>query len=362
MHTTSSQRKKVLLLVTKSNFGGAQRYVFDLATHLPKDQFDITVAAGGDGMLFNKCKESGIKTITIPYLERDISLFKEFKAFWNILKLIRKEKPDIVHLNSPKMGGLAGLASRIACITKIVYTNHGWTFHEDRSWLQKVIIKIFSWKIILLSTQTIVLSEKEKKDILSWPFVKNKIQIIPLGIEDPIFFEKSEARKKLFEFAGQQDNSKQLILSIGELTKNKGYEHALKALENYPEPYTYMIAGTGETQDVLEKEIRNKNLNVYLLGYIPHTSHYLKAVDVFLLPSIKEGLPYVLLEAGFAEVPVIATNVGGIPDLAGTDKNILIPAKYPEAIRNALKNKNYFYPPKLPLQKMIEKTVAIYNQ
>ncbi len=322
-------------MVTKSNGGGAQKYLYDLARSLPRSDFDIAVAAGGHGALFEKCEELHIRTLRIPHLDRDISFFKEFKAFFALYKLLKSEKPNIIHLNSPKMGALGTLAGRLSGIKNIIYTSHGWTFNEDRPWWQRMIIKIFSWIIVMLSTQTIAISETEKKQVEHWPFIKNKIVVVPLGIETPAFLEKSEARKKLFELAHVPDQGNEVILSIGELTKNKGYIYALEALKDHSKPYAYFIAGTGELKDTLEKYIsEEKTLHsqVHLLGFVPDAAQYMRGADVFLLPSVKEGLPYVLLEAGFAEVPVIATDVGGISTLAGNDASKLIPAKTPRAI------------------------------
>mgnify|MGYP005675724777 FL=1 len=75
------EKKKVLFLITKSNWGGAQRYVYDLATALPKDRFDVSVALGGDGQLIDNLESKNIKTIKIAGLQRDISIQKELKSF-----------------------------------------------------------------------------------------------------------------------------------------------------------------------------------------------------------------------------------------------------------------------------------------
>jgi glycosyltransferase involved in cell wall biosynthesis len=261
------------------------------------------------------------------------------------------------------MGGLAGLAARIIGIEKIIYTNHGWTFNEDRSVLQKLLIKLFSWLIVFLSHETIVLSEKEMNDVRNWVFIKDKTQKIPLGIEEPKFIEKEEARSNLIQLANIVDRGQKIILSIGELTKNKGYIYALGALKKYEQPFTYLIIGAGELKNFLQEKIKEFDLesNVKLLNFIPDASRYLKGCDFLLLPSIKEGLPYVILEAGFAEIPVIATNVGGICELVKNtdDKNILIEAKSPDSILNSIKNEKYFYAKKLNLKDMAEKTIEI---
>src|SRR3989344_950530 len=107
-----SERKKILFCVTKGNFGGAQKYVYDLATNLSKAAFDIVVACGNkDGnALPQKLVEQNIRTIALENSEREINLKNDFKTFGELIKIIKEEKPDIVHLNSSKIGLLGSLA------------------------------------------------------------------------------------------------------------------------------------------------------------------------------------------------------------------------------------------------------------
>ena len=101
--------KKILFLITKANWGGAQRYVFDLATAL-RNEFDISVAFGQEGLLAKKLREAQITTFPIRALQRDVSISSDVKSFLELMRLFRVEKPDVVHLNressSPLMVGL----------------------------------------------------------------------------------------------------------------------------------------------------------------------------------------------------------------------------------------------------------------
>src|SRR4051812_9666442 len=93
-------RKKILFVITKSNWGGAQKYVFELASMLPSDRFEVTVALGGEGELKTRLIAQKISVESLSSLERNVSLFKDFHAFTDLLILFRKKKWDIVHLNS----------------------------------------------------------------------------------------------------------------------------------------------------------------------------------------------------------------------------------------------------------------------
>lgn len=95
-------RKKVLLLITKAHWGGAQRYVFDVATGLPRAEYEVAVAVGGEGELAARLREAGVRMCMLPSLHRDISLLREWRAFRDIFSLIKREAPDVLHLNSSK--------------------------------------------------------------------------------------------------------------------------------------------------------------------------------------------------------------------------------------------------------------------
>ncbi len=313
-------KTKILYLVTKGNFGGAQRYVYDLATSLPKDQFEVTVAFGDGNILGEKLTEAGIRTIQINSLKRDINPLLDFSTLIELIKLFRKERPDIIHLNSSKIGGLGALAGRIAGVKKIIFTTHGWAFNEPRPWISRQCLKVLQWITIVLSHITIDLSEKTRKQVLHWPFISKKVQVVYNGIDTIEFKEGFEAR----QFLNKGISESVWIGTISELHLNKGLDVAIEAFAEIVSEYpdcAFVIIGEGDERKKLEALTEEKKLthNVHLLGHIPDAQKYLKAFDIFTLTSRKEGFPYALLEAGYAGLPVIASDVGGISEII-TDK------------------------------------------
>ena len=331
--------RKILFIITKANWGGAQKYVFDLATSL--NDFEVKVVHGEPvGELTKKLKNAGIKTIPIGNLERDISFFKELKAAWSLFKILKSEKPDIIHLNSTKIGGLGAFIGRLVGVEKIIFTAHGWAFNEDRVFWQKLLIKILSWKTILLNHKTIVLSQKEYDQVIHWPFVtKDKLELIYNGIKPINFLDKTSARNYFNTIITDQDK---VVGTISELHKNKGLKYAIKAFAEISKKIKdikFIIIGEGEERPTLEKYIKQQGLEnkIFLVGQVSEASRYLKAFDIFLLSSVKEGFPFVLLEAGLAELPVISTKVGGIPEIIENNKTgILIESKDSKKIAKGL--------------------------
>ncbi len=326
------QKQKIFYLITKGNFGGAQRYVYDLAINLPPENFDVTVITGdlpaqaGVGELERHLKTAGIKTQKIDGLIRDVSLLNEWRVFWYLIKLFRTERPDIIHLNSSKIGAMGALAGRLAGVKKIIFTGHGWAFNEKRPRWQRVIIYILHWLTVFLSHKTIAVSEKTKDQLSHLPFTKNKFVVVHNGLSPVNYLPRETARQELAGkiwkkgFDPESLNKVLIIGTIAELHKNKGVDYLIKSIaelkEKLPNALIWII-GDGEEKDNLRELIKINKLkdHVFLLGKIDDAKKYLKAFDIFTLTSRTEAFPYAILEAGQASLPVMASTVGGIPEV-----------------------------------------------
>ena len=375
---------KILYIITKSNWGGAQKHVFDLAVDMKKRGYDVVVALGGDGILRSKLEENSIPTRSINSLGRDVSIGKDAGSFKEIFSIIRREKPDVIHLHSPKAAGLGALAGRLLRVKKIIYTVHGWAFNENRPLYQKVAIVTFSWFTAILSHKIILLSQKELSQTLSFPFIKQKTVLISLGISTPTFMSVDGAKQFLAKKIGipfADFNKKIVVGTIAELHPNKGLPFLIEAMRVVVEKHPNVIAiiiGDGEQHEYLKNLISRHGLaaNVFLTGYVESASEYLKAFNFFILPSVKEGLPYTIIEAGFAGLPVIATTVGGIPEIIEDMKSgILIqPRKlaeiahainfyveHPDVARQYAKALNETVKNKFALERMLNETEVVYS-
>lgn len=325
------QTRKVLYLITKSNWGGAQRYVYDLATNLDS-QFEPVVALGGNGPLKDKLESAGIPVISIPGLQRDISFQKELLSMWHLARIIRDEDPDVLHINSSKAGALGALLGRILFVPKVIFTAHGWAFNEKRSHVSKFLIKTIHWCTVLLTHQTIAVSHNLKSQ-LTWPGAQAKMTVIHNGRTIPHFAEREAARKIMVEHAPTlAPYTKDFwSVSLGELHPIKGHDVAISALTNIVTKVPnirHIIISDGEERLNLEALVAEYNLteHVFFTGAIDEAAQYLKAFDLFVLPSRSEALAYVVIEACFAGLPIIATEVGGVPEIiTSAEYGILIP-------------------------------------
>ncbi len=345
---TEIKKQKIILAITKAHWGGAQKYVFDLANYLATDdKYKVVVLLGGQGLLKTKLDLAGIRTEALPSLGRNINIFSDFKSFWQIYSYIKKEKPDILHLNSSKMLVLGAIAGRLAGCKNIIYTGHGWAFNESRSATSKYLLSL-TYKFSLLFVDKIIFvsqTTKKQAEAQGINFPEKKTTVIYNGVTPIQYFDKEKARQIIIERITQSKNEIEendfWLGTIAELHTSKGLEFAIEAMRKLPDNIRYFIIGNGEKRNDLVLLIKTYNLEnrVHLVGPVDEASRLLRAFDLFILPSITEALPYAILEAGLAELPVIASSVGGIPEIITNEENgILLPPRDVKSLADKILN------------------------
>lgn len=369
---------KVVHLITKgSPFGGAQNYVYTLATHLPKDQFESIVLCGQGDELPERLVASGINVLRIAELKRDIDPFAEVRAFIALVRTLKEIRPDILHTNSSKAGLLGALAGRLARVPRIVFTGHAWASNEERPWIIKKFFLLLQWKTILFSDRTICVSKKTKNDVAGLRSVRNKTCVVYNGMSAFEMEEKYTARISLQTMFNKGDADILWLGTIAELHRNKGLDLLIEALARITVPFQFFIIGEGEERENLEQLIKNRDLEskVFLVGKIPNAKKYLKAFDIFTLTSRTEALPYTILEAGLAGLPVLASRVGGIPEIITNGVDGVLARPHTEDIYQGLghlfsqTNKRAEYGIKLKakvekefsLEQQISQTIKVYT-
>lgn len=310
---------KIVYLITKSNWGGAQKYVYDLAVSFRAKGVETVVVFGGKDELYRRLEQAKVRTYPLSSLVRDVSPLRDFFVIKELFTLLKKEKPDIFHLNSSKAAGIGALVGRLIGVTSIIVTIHGAPFREDRRLLTRRLIYFFTWITCLLAHKVITVSKQDEADIGAMFFIKKKVTTVYNGIT---VTGLPPARTSI---KGRETH----IVSIGEFTRNKGYLYGLEAVDKLVKkgiPVKYTIEGEGEDRKKIEEYIAMKKLEgvVTLLGRTLTTNKNLHEYDVFLLSSVKEGLPYTLIEAGMAMLPVVTTITGGIPEIVRHEETGLL--------------------------------------
>jgi len=345
--------KKILYLVTQAETGGAQKYVTDLATNLDKNQFETIVAAGGNQAdpLFLNLQKNQVKYYRLKYVIRAINPIYDFLAFWEIFNLIKKEKPDVVHLNSSKVEILGSIVAKLLGVKKIIFTAHGYVFNEPISDLKRkfyIFLEKFCSKFI---NKIICVSEFDKQTGLKnniAPDDKYSVIHNAINVNNYNFLEKQEARQELInriinqksELSSLRMQGKKIIGTIANLYKTKGLEYLIDAAKLINrDDVIYLVIGEGSKRNDLELRIKDQGSNnFFLVGNISNAANYLKAFDVFVLPSVKEGFPYTILEAQAAGLPIVATRVGALPEIIRDGENgILLESKNPQMLADKIK-------------------------
>lgn len=347
---------KIIYVITKSNWGGAQRYVYDLATSLPHDLYDVEVIVGGAGALFDKLKTAGIQVTSLADLGRDINVRGDLKVFRDLIRIFRDKKPHIVHLNSSKIGAIGALAARLTGVPQIIFTAHGWAFNNNLGFISKSAFKFIHWLTLVLCHKTIAVSENIQDRVALWPFTAGKMTVVHNGIAHAAIFTRASAQHELLQknselgaIVKNTPTAKLIWLgTIAELHPVKGYDVALRAIrllldnpkfKSSGKRLVYTIIGEGEERKRLLEITQELGLSehVFFLGHVDAAAHYMKAFDIFLLASRSEALAYVLLEAGLAQISCVATAVGGIPEIIDDMKNgVLIQPNKAAEIAHAL--------------------------
>jgi glycosyltransferase involved in cell wall biosynthesis len=333
------KRKRILYLITKANWGGAQRYCYDLALAARAAGHEVAVAYGEPGLLASKLASENIRTIHIRSLARDIKSSRDWHAFRELRRLMRAERPDILHLNSSKAAGLGAVAARLSGIPHIIFTAHGWAWNESRPLYQRLAIRSLAWATVLLSHTTICVSRATKHDARWMSLVESKMVVIHNGFTCVPLISRAEARAALLP----GEAGKRWIGMLSELHPTKRIEDAIDAFALIASDHLdtiLLVCGEGERRTALEARIAERGLadRIFLLGFVADAPRYLAAFDLFLHTSQSDTLAYAILEAGCARLPVVATEVGGIPEIIESGvSGLLVPPRAPSKAAQALR-------------------------
>jgi len=287
-------------------------------------------------------KAKGVKVIPLPAMVRSIRPFKDFKALMWLIWLMVKEKPDIVHTHSSKAGILGRLAAKISGVPQIIHTPHGHVFYghfgplTSKAFLR--VEKIFS----KFTDRMVALTDGEKDDYINLSVCPaEKILKIHSGVDIKQFMSRNGNRVEKRRSLGLDQNGA-VVGFVGWLLPIKGPDYLLKAMDHvwqaHPET-SLVLVGKGDLDLELRAEALRKNVNgrVKFLGWRDDVDEIIPLFDILVLPSLNEGMGRVLVEAMAAAKPVVASRVGGIPDLVRDGQTgYLVPPADEKALANGI--------------------------
>ena len=349
-----NRKKRVLFIITQSELGGAQRFLSELLSRLDRNKYEILVATGkdGDGEFLETLKNMGVSSLSLRFLRRKINPYGDFRGYLEVRGLIRDFRPDTLFLSSSKAGVIGSLATRKFPGLKVIYRIGGWSFNDPMPWLVRrfyILAERCTAKlkdIIMVNSQRDFDQAKKMKikPRQNIELIHNGVDSYKMGI-----FGKDEAKIKLFEKLTQRQrgflHAKIVVGTVANFYKTKGLEYFIEAIKLLrAEPAiahtAFVIVGDGPERGKLELQIKESGLKnkIFLAGRLPDARKYLAAFDIFVMSSVKEGFPWALLEAMAAKLPVVATNVGAVPEVIEDGKNgFLVEPRKPELLAQKIK-------------------------
>ncbi|MFH1742570.1 MAG: glycosyltransferase family 4 protein [bacterium] len=343
----SERRTKIVRIIARLNIGGPAIHVVLLSAGLDTERYETVLVKGreseteGDMMAF--AQQRGVEPVIINRLGRDLNPISDLATLWRVYRLLRRERPDIVHTHTAKAGTLGRIAARLAGVPVVIHTFHG---HVLSGYFGPFKTRLFTAIERLLarwSNAIISVSETCRRDLLTLGIAdKEKMVTIPLGLELDRFPERVPQRAGQFRKRFGIPPDAPIVSHVARMVPIKRHDVFLRAipmvLREKPD-VRFALVGDGETRPALEDLARDLQLDNRLIwtGFIEEQELIYADMDLLVLTSDNEGLPVAVIEALASARPVIATRVGGVPELITDGVNgYTVEPNNPEQLAEAL--------------------------
>lgn len=326
----SDHKIKVLRVIARLNIGGPAIHVVLLSAGLDRARFESLLVSGsenpGEGSMLDYALSHGVQPAIIPEIVGEFSLGpRELKALVRLYRLMRRERPQVVHTHTAKAGFVGRLAARLACVPVVVHTFHGHVLHGYYGPRKTQLLRRMERALAGLSDCLITVSEQVKRDLVTYGVAAaDYIRVISLGLElDP--FLKSDRYHGAFRRELQLKGLERLVGIVGRIFPIKNHHLFLDAaaLVAREDPAArFVIVGDGILRPELERHAREIGIadRVIFTGWRRDLPDIYADLHVLTVTSNNEGTPVSAIEAMAAGCPVVATRVGGLPDLISEGK------------------------------------------
>lgn len=328
---------KVAHVITRMDWGGAPDVVRILCERLNRERYDTRLIYGLT-LYPSKKTEKFLRVFRerisyVPNLKRDIDIFCDILAFINLYKIFLREKFDIVHTHTAKAGALGRIAAHLAGVKVIVHSPHGHNFYGYFNRIISMVLVMLEYVLAIVTDRITVLTQLEKEDLIKFKVTSSrKICVIRSGVELENYRPKLEQKK----------DGQIIIGMVGRLEPVKGPEYFIRAarvvVERFPD-VRFFIVGDGTLRNRLKLECKKLGISasVEFKGWMEDIPEILPMMDILVLPSLNEAVGRVLIEAAACGVPVVASNVGGVPEIVRDgETGILVQPRNIDSIATAI--------------------------
>ena len=309
--------------------------------------FEVVGVAADTGKLKTVSEREGIRVVDIP-MHREISLGADLKCLWLLYRLFRKERPEIVHANTPKGSLLSMIAAKLARVPHRLYLVTGLRYQGANGWLRRILMTME--RITCFCATKVIPEGQGVKQILIQDHITRKpLQVIHNGningIDTSYFspeavdISREQMRQQL-----QLTDEDFAFIFIGRIVRDKGMNELAQAMRKLQESHPQcklILVGRFETElDPLadgNEDFFKQSPNVRFVGYQSDVRPYLLAADALVFPSYREGFPNVVLQAGAMKLPSIVTDINGCNEIIQNGINgVIIPPRDKESLINAM--------------------------
>ena len=349
------EKVKVVHIITRLDKGGSAENTLLTTIGLDKNKYDVVLIKGLslesdmsaeektslDGGL-KQAELKGVKLITVPSLIRRINPILDLRTLFRLYRIFLQGKPAIVHTHTSKAGILGRWASFFARIPIIVHTPHGHIFYGYHGKIKTKLFILIEKLTAIITDRIIALTKREKEDHIQFNISKPyKFTVIHSGVNLEDFSKSFDNNKELKKELGIPITDS-IVATVGRLVEIKGHRYLLDAARlvlNKIANVTFLFVGDGHLMTELISHasalgIKNKAI---FTGWRSDVAQLINTFDIFALPSLNEGMGRVLVEAMAMGKPIVASNIGGIPDLVKDGSNgILFPPRDVDAMAEAI--------------------------
>jgi len=338
---------RILRAITRLNIGGPAIHAVLLTRDL-NDGLDfrsmlVTGSPGQhEGNMADLAAANGVEPVQIPELGREISPLDDLNALVRMVQLIRRVQPDVVHTHMAKAGTVGRLAAQICRVPLVVHTYHGHVFHSYFSPLKTRVFLTIERALAKGTHRIVVVGDGQREEIASFGVAPlDKLVAIRLGLELGAFLDAEQLRGQLRRELGVGTDVP-LVGIVARLAPIKAHEDFLQAAAEVHKVLPrvcFLVIGGGERRALLEQLAHDLGLNdaARFLGWRRDMPRVYADLDVVALSSLNEGSPVSLIEALAAARPVVATRVGGVPEVVlHGETGLTVPAARPTELAQAI--------------------------
>ncbi|HPN34625.1 MAG TPA: glycosyltransferase family 4 protein [bacterium] len=308
-----SRKIKICHLQLLPIMSGVQRAMLELLKRLDPQIYEVTVVCRDEGDLTKELRNLGIHFQLIPRLQREINVWKDAQALWQLYRLFKREKFDLIHTHSSKTGILGRVAGRLAGGVRIIHTVQGFPFHEFSGRFSTLVYSWIEKLAGMLTDQVVFVNNEERMYAIENRILRpDQVQTIYNGVDlARVNFFNQETNRQRFREAWGIPADAFVAAFVGRLWQQKDPQTLSRIITACADlPVHFLIVGDGPYLPHFQAAFAGQE-RIKLAGWMEDPFHMYPAIDVLLLPSLWEGLSITLIEAMAFGKPLIASNIKG---------------------------------------------------